>query len=169
MINQNPIITKIQNKLLEVSTLLEELSKDNPFPVPATIYRKWGLVDDSLVDQENYDESSAMEEWSNTINKMAFLLYEIANPNANELLIDAIEKSNKSMELHRKCIDIKDKNSDEYKRTNHEKDKLDDVCNKAFNRYETYMNGCLNEFVELFKQFWWDISTDGSLINKEVK
>ena len=110
-----------------------------------------------------------MEEWSSTINKMAFLLYEIANPNANELLIDATEKSNKSMELHRKCIDIKDKNSDEYKRTKHDKEKLDDVCNKAFNRYETYMDGCLNEFVELFKQFWWDISTDGSLINKEVK
>ena len=52
MINQNPIITKIQNKLLEVSTLLEELSKDNSLPVPATIYRKWGLVDDSLVDQK---------------------------------------------------------------------------------------------------------------------
>ena len=53
MINQNPIITKIQNKLLEASTLLEELSKDNPFPVPATIYRKWGLIDDSLVDHGN--------------------------------------------------------------------------------------------------------------------
>ena len=169
MINQNPIITKIQNKLLEVSTLLEELSKDNPFPVPATIYRKWGLIDDSLVDHGNYDEASAMEEWSNTINKMAFLLYEIANPKANELLIDAIKKSDKSLEFHQKCIDIKDKDSDEYKRINTEKEQLDDACNKAFNRYETYMNGCLNEFVELFKQFWWDISTDGSLINKEVK
>lgn len=167
MTNQNTKILEIQNILLEVSTLLKEISKDELFPIPATIYRKHGLIDDSLIDQSGYDNEGAEVEWTNTIRKMGFLLHEIANPKANELLIDAIKKSDKSMELSTKCIDIENKDSDEYKNINNQKKLLDDECNNAFYKYETYMNGCLNEFVELFKQYWWDIAFDGNLIKKE--
>ena len=53
--------------------------------------------------------------------------------------------------------EIDDKNSIEYKKIKKEQNKISDIKYKSDFAFETYMAGCLNQFTDLLKQYWWDI------------
>lgn len=143
-------------KLLEVATLLDEMS-ELVETTPEQVYKSFGLIANSSYEWDEEEEKDALNEWKLKIKKIGFLLHEITSRDSNALSDMARKYDMKWAEYEMQLDEINDKNSIEYKKIKEEQNKISDIKYKSDFAFETYMVGCLNQFTDLLKQYWWDI------------
>jgi len=145
----------IKGKIVEIADILHDASI-NTETYPWELYEKYGL-DDPDEDFDERKSDKALEEWKDTLFKMIVLLREVASSEPNEFSEDCRKHGLKNAELHDRLETIKDKNSKEYLEVLNERNSLKEPTMKAYYKEEAYMNGCLNEVLDLFKKWWWEI------------
>jgi len=153
-IKQN-ITKSIKDKMLEIADILYESYK-NANTIHDKLFKEHGL--DNLDDEYSLViENKALNEWKDILLKMSVLLREISSSQHNELSTTAKGYALKNKELYMKLESVKDTCSEEYKQILKERNVLKDPTMIAYYKEEAYMYGCLNELLELFRKWWWDI------------
>lgn len=173
-INEDPVYcleqfeekrNEIKKRLLEISVLLEEMAKYSIQTLPSSLYKECDLPPKYSTFWDEEGELEARYKWASIIKKISFLLSEITTGKFDVLSSQKKFYNQRIIELNKKLNQIKDENSEEYKKLSKEESAA--YRNEQNVRFalDTYKIACLNELTELMKKYWWNLIFKDKVVN----
>lgn len=147
---------EIEKKLIEISNILNDMA-DYADMAPQQMWKEYGLSIHPSIDWNEEVEKDMLDDWKLTIRGIAFLLREISGQGTDVFAVKFRELSKQIDELKEKLCEIKDKDSDEYKKIQELRETLFKERSNNNTSSEAYYEGCLNKFLDLLRLYWWDL------------